>query len=45
MISKRNSIPEVDDNQIKTIKYASYMAKFVEFLAVEKLVAMITELV
>lgn len=35
-------MPEIDINQLKVLKYASYNSDFVEFLAEEKLAYLIS---
>ena len=45
ILTKKTHIPEINQNEIKTIKYAKNISKFVEFLAIEKLIYLITELV
>ena len=45
ILTKRTDIPEINQNEIKTIKYARYISKFVEFLAIENLIYLISELV
>lgn len=45
ILTKKTDIPEINQNEIKTIKYAKYISKFVEFLATENLIYLITSLV
>ncbi len=45
IISRKADSPEIKHNEIKTIKYARNVSKFIEFLAIEKLQYLLTELV